>query len=113
MNPCDGCGKDRDDVRPIGRDANGDSDGPGFCFFCRREWARQRVFDRKTGKYVPEGSNAMQNEITDAEGQTAAQWAEELFEFELCNECHGDVADHDYVLVMGHWFARCKTSAEE
>ena len=47
-------------------------------------------------------------EFTDVDGVTAEEWAEELFEFEFCDECGGDVKDHDYVLLMGHWFARCR-----
>lgn len=47
---CDGCGKDRRDVRACGRDANGDPDAPGMCFLCRKEWERKRVWFR--GRYV-------------------------------------------------------------
>ena len=36
------------------------------------------------------------------------QWLEELFEFEYCAECGGDVEDHDAIVFMGNWFARCK-----
>lgn len=46
--------------------------------------------------------------ITDADGLTAEEWAEEYFECELCSGCGGDAKDHDYVLFLGHWFARCR-----
>lgn len=42
------------------------------------------------------------------DGQTFTEWATELFEFEFCAECHGDVADHEPQIVLGHWFAQCK-----
>ena len=48
------------------------------------------------------------SEFRDVDGLTAKEWAEQLFEFEYCNECGGDVEDHNYVLLMGHWFAVCK-----
>jgi hypothetical protein len=51
-------------------------------------------------------------ERTDIDGVLARDWAERLFEFELCEECHGDVEDHDYLIVLGHWFARCKATEE-
>lgn len=38
---CDGCGKQRRDVRSCGRDANGDPDAPDLCFFCRKEAQRK------------------------------------------------------------------------
>lgn len=47
--------------------------------------------------------------LVDADGLTAEQWAEILFEFEDCEECGGGINDHDYILLMGHWFAKCKT----
>lgn len=34
---CDGCGKERRDVRACGKDANGDPDAPALCFICRKE----------------------------------------------------------------------------
>jgi len=49
---CDGCGKDRRDVRSCGRDANGDPDAPDMCFLCRVEWHRGRIYDRRAGRYV-------------------------------------------------------------
>lgn len=35
-------------------------------------------------------------------------WAEELFEFEYCHECHGDARHHEPWVVLGNWFAHCK-----
>jgi len=46
---------------------------------------------------------------TDIDGVTAAAWAEEFFEFELCSECLKDKEDHVMGLVLGHWFAWCKS----
>jgi hypothetical protein len=43
------------------------------------------------------------------DGQSFAEWAAELFEFELCHECGRDVADHAPAVVLGHWFALCTT----
>lgn len=42
-------------------------------------------------------------------GETAEQWAERMFEFEVCSECGKDKQDHDIIPFMGNWFARCKT----
>lgn len=50
---CDGCGRERRDVRSCGRDSNGDPDAPDLCFLCRVEDQRGRVFDRKAGRYIP------------------------------------------------------------
>lgn len=41
----------------------------------------------------------------------ADTWLAELFEYEYCEECHGDTRDHDVIDVMGNWFARCKPDA--
>jgi hypothetical protein len=41
---CDGCGKQRRDVRSCGRDSNGDPDAPDLCFLCRVEGERGRVY---------------------------------------------------------------------
>jgi hypothetical protein len=44
----------------------------------------------------------------DANGVTANEFAESLFEFEYCHECHGDVEDHTFVIgPFGLWFAHC------
>lgn len=50
----------------------------------------------------------LEQNYNDAQGQTAQDFAEGLFEFEYCAECHGDIKDHTYVIFFGHWFARCK-----
>jgi len=41
--------------------------------------------------------------------ETPEQWLADLFEFEFCPECGGDVEDHEVRLVpgMGTYFARC------
>ena len=49
---CDGCNKERRDVRSCGRDANGDPDAPDLCFICRKEGERGRVYVRKLKRYV-------------------------------------------------------------
>lgn len=49
---CDGCGKQRRDVRSCGRDSDGVPDSPDLCFLCRKEGERGRVFDLKLKKYV-------------------------------------------------------------
>ncbi|HKZ20338.1 MAG TPA: hypothetical protein VJQ57_09525 [Acidimicrobiia bacterium] len=41
-------------------------------------------------------------------GQTFEEWAVETFEYELCEECHGDPEDHEPWVIMGNWFAHCK-----
>ncbi len=42
--------------------------------------------------------------------ETPEEWLENLFEFEYCGECGGDVEDHEVCIVpgMGTYFARCK-----
>lgn len=52
MAHCDGCGKDRRDVKTCGRDSNGDPDAPDLCFICRKEGERRRVYDFKLKRYV-------------------------------------------------------------
>lgn len=47
---CDGCGKERRDVRSCGRDSNGDPDAPDLCFLCRVEGERGRVYH--DGRYM-------------------------------------------------------------
>jgi hypothetical protein len=42
------------------------------------------------------------------DGQTAEEFLAELFEFELCGECHGDVQDHTASPdPFGKWHAWC------
>ena len=41
-------------------------------------------------------------------GLTGEEWGKELFEFEFCSECGKDYDEHDYVLILGGWFARCR-----
>jgi hypothetical protein len=44
----------------------------------------------------------------DAGELTAQEFADELFEFEYCAECHGDIKDHAFVIgPFGRWFALC------
>lgn len=47
------------------------------------------------------------------DGETWDEFAERLFESELCSECHGDVDDHEPVIFNGHWFARCLNPPSE
>lgn len=54
---CDGCDKERRDVKPCGKDGNGEPDAPDLCFVCRKENAKGRTFDREKKKYVPMGSD--------------------------------------------------------
>lgn len=49
---CDGCEKERSDVRSVGRDDNGDPDAPDLCFVCRKEGEKGRLWDRKTKSYM-------------------------------------------------------------
>jgi CRISPR/Cas system-associated protein Cas10 (large subunit of type III CRISPR-Cas system) len=48
---CDGCGKDRNDVKSCGHDSNGDPDAPDLCFICRKEAERGKFFNRETNRY--------------------------------------------------------------
>jgi hypothetical protein len=42
------------------------------------------------------------------DGRTAQQFLEELFEYEYCAECGGDIEDHRVVLdVLGLFHAYC------
>ena len=54
---CDGCGKQRKDVIPCGKDYNGDPDAPCLCFICRKEIERYRVFNQKLNRYLSEYFN--------------------------------------------------------
>lgn len=49
---CDTCGKMRNDVVSMGRDANGDPDAPDMCFLCRVEGTRGRSWSFKQSKYM-------------------------------------------------------------
>lgn len=64
MTHCDGCNKDRRDVRACGQDAAGVADAPCLCFLCRVEDARGRCYSTKHGRYVP-------YELLEAEAQEA------------------------------------------
>lgn len=56
---------------------------------------------------------------TDTEGRTAEQFLAELFEYERCAECEGDVADHDAIAIQlgayggPYFWARCKREVAE
>ena len=49
---CDGCQKERGDVRSCGKDSNGDPDAPDLCFLCRMEGVKGRVYDVARQQYV-------------------------------------------------------------
>jgi len=53
------------------------------------------------------------SEPTDIDGVTAEEWGKELFEIEYCGECGKDWDEHDYYLVLGHWFAKCRTTDDD
>ncbi|KKN10458.1 hypothetical protein LCGC14_1036390 [marine sediment metagenome] len=41
--------------------------------------------------------------------ETGDEFLERMFEYEYCDECDGDVADHTAILLLGNWFACCGT----
>lgn len=49
---CDGCGKERRDVKACGRDADGVPDAPDLCFICRKEAAKGRSWSSKYNRYI-------------------------------------------------------------
>lgn len=53
---CDGCGKQRRDVKSCGRDSNGDPDAPDLCFLCRKQGERRKVWSFKDNRYVAQAS---------------------------------------------------------
>ena len=53
LTTCDCCGKQRADVRSMGRDANGDPDAPDMCFICIKEAQHGRVWSSKKEQYIP------------------------------------------------------------
>ena len=52
MSYCDGCGKDKPDVQSVGHDSNGDPDAPDYCFLCREESKRGKVYSRDEKRYI-------------------------------------------------------------
>lgn len=47
--------------------------------------------------------------LCDASRRTAEEFLQELFEFEFCAECGGDVEDHRVALgPFGLWIAICR-----
>ena len=54
------------------------------------------------------GRSTKKASFTDVDGQTAEEFADQLFEFEVCAECEKDKEGHTYGLLLGHWFAKCK-----
>lgn len=52
LHTCDGCGKERRDVKSCGKDANGDPDAPDLCFICRKEAAKGREWSHTAKRYV-------------------------------------------------------------
>lgn len=51
--------------------------------------------------------------LLDEDGLTFEEWAEELFAYEYCEECHGDEKDHHPGYMFGHWFAFCNNPYTE
>jgi hypothetical protein len=51
----------------------------------------------------------MELELLDIDGLTYEEWAVDQFEYEFCAECGGDGGDHTGILLLGHWFAVCRT----
>lgn len=62
--------------------------------------------------YTPEQLSSVAEfyAIQDASGRTSSEFLTELFEFEYCAECGGDVGDHTARLVLGNWFAWCEST---
>lgn len=55
LTTCDCCGRERRDVKAMGRDSNGDPDAPAMCFICRKEWeSRKRVWSPEAARYMTE-----------------------------------------------------------
>ena len=52
--------------------------------------------------------NTLNPEIKDKYGNTAEEWGKSQFECEYCSECGKDWDEHDYILFLGGWFARCR-----
>lgn len=42
------------------------------------------------------------------DGQTWEEWATELFKYQYCDECGGDVPEHEAQVLPYGFFARCK-----
>jgi hypothetical protein len=57
------------------------------------------------------GSGAKFPKPVKIDGKTWYQWACEQFRFTNCEECGKGVRNHTPTIVLGHWFARCKTDA--
>ena len=101
LTECECCKKLRRDVRPIGRDADGNDTSPDMCFLCRKEWERGREWDAKRGGYVRsalrqaeiEARWAFYDAQTDAEPlddltQPEDRWYEEHWDgFDPCATC--------------------------
>lgn len=51
--------------------------------------------------------------LVNGDGQTWDEWAAELFYWEYCCECGGDVEDHKPWVVMDNWFAHCLKEVSE
>ena len=45
--------------------------------------------------------------------QTAEEWAEELFKYQVCDSCGHDKEMHDIIPLDGNWFARCLVDEKE
>lgn len=43
----------------------------------------------------------------------AADWLDEMFEFERCAECQGDTPHHTAIPFLGNWFARCDFAPDD
>ncbi len=52
LSNCDGCQKQRKDVKACGRDSNGEPDAPDLCFFCRKKLEDGKVFAVKEQRYL-------------------------------------------------------------
>ena len=42
------------------------------------------------------------------DGLSAEEWLDMMFEFENCSECGKGKENHDVIVFLGNFFARCK-----
>lgn len=52
----------------------------------------------------------MSGKVEKIDGETWYQWASRLFEYQNCPECGKGVRDHLPRVLMGKWFALCKSA---
>lgn len=107
---CVACGKQF----MIGQDGN----ELGLCLKCGKQFDLDKYYkDYEENKVAFKGFDTLGRGLLEPyrkeQKETPQEWLDNLFEFELCSECGKDKEDHEVILFLGNYFARCKGEVKE